>query len=91
MTETPKETKPKARKTVTGRVVSTKMDKTIVIEFETRKAHPLFKKITRKTTRLKVHDEKEECNEGDLILAVETRPLSKEKRHTLLKILERAK
>lgn len=84
-------TKPKARKTVEGRVVSAKMNKTVVIEFERRKAHPLFKKITRKTIRLKVHDEKQECKEGDLILAVETRPLSKEKRHTLLKILERAK
>jgi small subunit ribosomal protein S17 len=83
--------KPKNKKTVQGKVVSTKMDKTVVIEFETRKSHPKFEKITRKTTRLKVHDEKEECNEGDIILAVETRPLSKEKRHTLLKIVERAK
>ncbi len=90
MTEV-RNTKPKVQKTVEGRVVSAKMNKTVVIQFETRKAHPLFKKITRKTTRLKVHDEKQECKEGDLILAVETRPLSKEKRHTLLKILERAK
>lgn len=84
-------TKAKARKTIQGKVVSTKMDKTVVMQFETRSAHPLFKKITKKTTRLKVHDEKGDCKEGDTIIAVETRPLSKEKRHTLLKIVERAK
>ncbi|MDX1960314.1 MAG: 30S ribosomal protein S17 [Leptospiraceae bacterium] len=85
------EEKKKHIKTVQGRVVSTKMSKTVVIEFETRSTHPIFKKITKKTTRLKVHDEKSECNEGDLILAIETRPLSREKRHNLLKVVERAK
>jgi small subunit ribosomal protein S17 len=83
--------KPKQRKIIEGKVVSTKMTKTVVMEFETLKTHPVFKKITRKTTRLKVHDERNECKEGDLIAAVETRPLSSQKRHKLLKIIERAK
>jgi small subunit ribosomal protein S17 len=86
----PKEVK-KNIKVVQGKVVSNKMKKTVVIEFETMKNHPMFKKVTRKTTRLKVHDEKSECKEGDLIQAIEVRPLSKEKRHKLLKIVERAK
>jgi len=84
-------TKPKVRKTIQGRVVSTKMKKTVVMEFEVRHIHPIFKKITRKTTRLKVHDENGVCGEGDIILAEETRPLSREKRHTLKKVLEKAK
>lgn len=84
-------TKPKERKTIQGKVVSTKMKKTVVMEFEVRQIHPIFKKITRKTTRLKVHDENSVCGEGDIILAVETRPLSREKRHTLKKVLEKAK
>ena len=81
----------KKRKTVTGKVVSTKMAKTVVMEIEFRQNHPMFKKITRKTSRLKVHDEQKECKEGDVIVAMETRPLSKQKRHKLLKIVERAK
>jgi small subunit ribosomal protein S17 len=67
------------------------MAKTVVMEIEFRQNHPMFKKITRKTSRLKVHDEKGECKEGDVIVAMETRPLSKQKRHTLLKVVERAK
>jgi small subunit ribosomal protein S17 len=78
-------------KTVEGKVVSTKMSKTVVIEVGYTHNHPIFKKITRKTARLKVHDEKSECKEGDIIQALETRPLSREKRHTLLKIVEKAK
>jgi small subunit ribosomal protein S17 len=85
------ENKIKARKTIQGKVVSTKMNKTVVMEFEVRQVHPIFRKITKKTTRLKVHDEKKECGEGDIILAEETRPLSREKRHTLKKIIEKAK
>jgi len=81
----------KKRKTVQGKVVSTKMAKTVVMEIEFRQNHPMFKKITRKTSRLKVHDEQNECKEGDVIVALETRPLSKQKRHKLLKIVERAK
>lgn len=78
-------------KTIQGKVVSTKMAKTVVMEIETRQNHKMFKKITRKTSRIKVHDENSECKEGDVILALETRPLSKEKRHRLLKVVERAK
>ncbi|AYV55377.1 MULTISPECIES: 30S ribosomal protein S17 [Leptospira] len=74
-----------------GRVVSNSMDKTVVIVVETRKTHPRFKKIVRKTVKLKVHDEKNECTIGDKILAIETRPLSREKRHRLYKIVEKAK
>ena len=85
------EEKVKKAKEIIGKVVSTKMDKTVVMTVETMKNHPKFKKITRKTSRIKVHDEKKECKEGDTIVAVETKPLSREKRHTLLKILERAK
>lgn len=74
-----------------GKVVSNSMDKTVVIVVETRKTHPRFKKIVRKTVKLKVHDEKNECTVGDKILAIETRPLSREKRHRLYKIVEKAK
>ncbi len=84
-------TKPKHEKTIQGKVVSAKMEKTVVIAVESMQTHPLFKKITRKTKRLKVHDENKECKEGDVIIAEETRPLSKEKRHRLLKIVEKAK
>jgi len=84
-------TKTKTRKTIQGKVVSTKMKKTVVMEFEVRHVHPIFKKITRKTTRLKVHDENGLCGDGDIILAEETRPLSRDKRHNLKKIIEKAK
>ncbi|NCN09626.1 MAG: 30S ribosomal protein S17 [Leptospira sp.] len=77
--------------TVTGKVVSNSMDKTVVIESITKKMHPLFKKITTNTSRIKIHDEKNQCNIGDVILAVETRPLSSQKHHKLVKILEKAK
>ncbi|EKO60906.1 30S ribosomal protein S17 [Leptospira kirschneri str. H2] len=71
--------------------MSNSMNKTVVILVETRKTHPKFKKIVRRSVRLKVHDEKNECVVGDKILAIETRPLSKEKRHRLYKIVEKAK
>ncbi|TGK12278.1 30S ribosomal protein S17 [Leptospira fletcheri] len=74
-----------------GKVVSTAMDKTLVMVVETRKTHPRFKKIVRRTVKMKVHDEKNECQVGDRILAIETRPLSREKRHRLFKIVEKAK
>ncbi len=79
------------RKTVQGKVVSAKMSKTVVIEVGYTHNHPIFKKITKKTARIKVHDEKSECKEGDIILALETRPLSREKRHSLIKVIEKAK
>lgn len=75
---------------IQGRVVSDKNDKTRVILIETLITHPLFKKSMRKSKRIKIHDERNESKEGDLVSAIETRPLSREKRHRLYKILERA-
>jgi len=68
------------RKTRVGRVVSNKMDKTVVVAVETSKHHPLYKKTIKRIVRYKAHDEKNECGEGDVVKIVETRPLSKEKR-----------
>ncbi len=79
------------RKTRTGVVVSDKMDKTIVVAIETRVAHPLYKKIVKRTYKLKAHDENNECGIGDKVVVMETRPLSKEKRWRLVKIVEKAK
>ncbi len=79
------------RKTRVGKVVSDKMDKTIVVAIEDHVKHPLYKKIVKKTYKLKAHDEKNECREGDTVKLMETRPLSKDKRWRLVSILERAK
>jgi len=79
------------RKTRTGKVVSDKMDKTIVVLVETRAKHPLYKKVVRRTYKLKSHDENNECNIGDTVRVMETRPLSKDKRWRLVEIIERAK
>ncbi|MDD2480637.1 MAG: 30S ribosomal protein S17 [Lutispora sp.] len=79
------------RKTRSGKVVSDKMDKTIVVAIETLVRHPLYKKITKKTTKFKAHDENNECKVGDRVVIMETRPLSKEKRWRLVEIIERAK
>ena len=68
------------RKTRVGKVVSDKMDKTIVVAVENRVAHPLYKKIVKRTYKLKAHDENNECRVGDKVLVMETRPLSKDKR-----------
>ncbi len=84
-------TENKVVKTIQGKVVSTKMDKTAIIEIESRHIHPIFKKITRKTKRVKIHDEKNQCKEGDIIQAIEVSPISKEKRHKLLKVVQEAK
>lgn len=81
----------KLRKTKTGKVVSNKMDKTVVLAIETKVKHPLYKKIVKRTYKLKAHDEKNECNIGDVIKVMETRPLSKEKRWRLVSIVEKAK
>ncbi|ABZ94408.1 30S ribosomal protein S17 [Leptospira biflexa] len=77
--------------TIQGVVVSDAMDKTVVIEIITRKVHPRFKKIMTRTSRVKIHDEKNECQVGDRVIAVETRPLSKQKHHKLVKVIEKAK
>ena len=79
------------RKTRTGVVVSDKMDKTIVVEIRTRVKHPLYGKIMNRTKSFKAHDENNECGIGDTVLVMETRPLSKDKRWRLVKIIEKAK
>lgn len=79
------------RKVEIGTVVSNKMDKTIVVLIKNNKKHPLYKKIIRRTSKLKAHDENNDCNEGDKVKVMETRPLSKEKRWRFVEILERAK
>ena len=79
------------RKTRTGKVVSNKMQKTIVVAVEDHVRHPLYKKIVKRTYKLKAHDEKNECNIGDTVKVMETRPLSKDKRWRLVEIIERVK
>ena len=79
------------RKTEVGKVVSNKMDKTIVVAVEDSVKHPIYKKIVKRTVKLKAHDENNECSIGDRVRVMETRPLSKDKRWRLVKILEKAK
>ena len=79
------------RKTRTGKVVSDKMDKTIVVAVEDHVKHPLYKKIAKRTYKLKAHDENNECKIGDTVKVMETRPLSKDKRWRLVEIMEKAK
>ena len=79
------------KKTMTGVVVSSKMDKTVVVKVERRFAHPVFKKVVKTTKKYKVHDENNECVEGDFIRIQETRPLSKEKRWRLIDIVTKEK
>ena len=74
-------------KTRIGRVVSNKMDKTVVVTVETAKHHPLYNKTIKKMVRYKAHDGKNECGEGDIVRIVETRPLSKEKRWRVTEII----
>ena len=78
------------RKIREGRVVSDKMDKTVVVAVERLVAHPLYRKRIRRTTKLKAHDEENQCRTGDTVRVVETRPLSKEKRWRVVEILRRA-
>jgi len=80
-----------SRKVRVGKVVSDKMDKTVVVAIADRVAHPLYKKIVGRTYKLKAHDENNECNIGDIVKVMETRPLSKDKRWRLVEIIERAK
>ena len=79
------------RKPRTGKVTSNKMDKTVVVAIENHVKHPLYNKIVKKTYKLKAHDENNECNIGDTVKVMETRPLSKDKRWRLVEIVERAK
>ena len=79
------------RKTRVGKVVSDKMDKTIVVAVVDNVEHPLYKKIVKRTYKLKAHDENNECGIGDTVKVMETRPLSKDKRWRLVEIVEKAK
>ena len=79
------------RKTISGKVVSNKMDKTVVVAVQYNVQHPLIKKIVKRTVRLKAHDEQNSCNVGDTVRLMETRPLSKDKRWRVVEIIEKAK
>ena len=79
------------RKTRVGKVTSDKMDKTIVVSIEDHVKHPLYKKIVKRTYKLKAHDENNECHIGDTVKVMETRPISTDKRWRLVQIIERAK
>ena len=79
------------RKTLVGKVKSNKMEKTIVVAIEDSVKHPLYNKIIKRTITVKAHDEKNECNIGDVVRVMETRPLSKDKRWRLVEIIEKAK
>ena len=80
-----------SRKVRVGKVVSDKMDKTVVVIVEDRVAHKKYKKIVKRTVRLKAHDELNECGVGDIVKVMETRPLSKDKRWRVVEIVEKAK
>ena len=80
-----------SRKTRVGKVVSDKMDKTVVVTVAENVAHPVYKKIIKRTYRLKAHDEMNECGVGDIVRVMETRPLSKDKRWRVVEIVEKAK
>jgi small subunit ribosomal protein S17 len=91
MSETTESTPRNSRKVREGLVVSDKMDKTIVVTVEDRVKHALYGKVLRKTSRLKAHDEENQCGIGDRVLIMETRPLSATKRWRLVEVLEKAK
>ena len=78
------------RKTRTGRVISDKMDKTIVVAVEDNVQHPLYKKTVKRTYKLKAHDEENVCSVGDVVKVMQTRPLSKDKRWRLVSIIKKA-
>mgnify|MGYP004460067309 FL=1 len=78
------------RRTLIGTVASNKMDKTIVVKVETAVRHPIYKKIVKRTYKLKAHDEENVCQIGDKVKVMETRPLSKDKRWRLVEIVEKA-
>ncbi|CUU08505.1 SSU ribosomal protein S17P [Candidatus Kryptobacter tengchongensis] len=87
----PEKPKRGQRKVRIGRVVSNKMNKTIVVAIERKIMHPIYKKVYTRTTKVMAHDENNECNIGDIVKIMETRPLSKHKRWRLVEIIERAK
>ena len=79
------------RKTRTGKVVSDKMDKTVVVAVIDNIRHPLYKKIVKRTVKFKAHDEQNACGIGDTVMIMETRPISKDKRWRVVEIIEKAK
>ena len=79
----------KKRKTRSGRVISNRMDKTVVVAVETPKRHPLYKKTIKRVVKYKAHDENNECRQGDMVRIVETRPLSRQKRWRVAEIITR--
>ena len=79
------------RKTRVGKVISNKMDKTIVVAIEDHVKHPLYNKIVKRTYKLKAHDEENQCGIGDTVKVMETRPLSKDKRWRLVEVMEKVK
>jgi len=81
----------KKRKTRVGRVVSNKMDKTVVVAVETLRFHPLYKKTIRRVVKFKAHDRNNECEEGDMVRIIETRPLSRQKRWRVAEILTKGR
>lgn len=83
-------TEAKSIRTLQGRVVSDKMDKSIVVAIERRVKHPIYGKYITRTTKMKAHDETNQCNEGDLVTIRETRPMSKSKNWTLVDVIEKA-
>jgi small subunit ribosomal protein S17 len=85
------EVRTSSRKTRVGKVVSDKMDKTVVVAVADRVQHPLYKKIVKRTYKLKAHDENNTCGIGDTVRVMETRPLSKDKRWRVVEIVEKAK
>ncbi|MDD3193408.1 MAG: 30S ribosomal protein S17 [Oscillospiraceae bacterium] len=79
------------RKTRVGKVVSDKMDKTVVVSIQDNVKHPLYKKIIKRTVKFKAHDEKNECGIGDRVVIMETRPISKDKNWRVIQVVEKAK
>ena len=91
-TDTKKETTERARRKVrVGYVIADKMDKTVIVQVGSSKAHRLYRKTVQQRSKFKVHDEKNECGVGDLVRIVETRPLSKEKRWRVVQVVEKAR
>lgn len=82
--------KTKSARSISGRVISNRMDKTITVAIERKIRHPLYQKYIRRRTKLHAHDEKNECNKGDLVLIEECRPLSKTKSWRLIKVMEKS-
>ncbi|MDD4956096.1 MAG: 30S ribosomal protein S17 [Candidatus Omnitrophica bacterium] len=77
------------QKTIVGRVVSDKMDKSVTVEWEIQKQHPLYKKSFKRHVKVKAHDEKNEASQGDVVKIIETRPISKDKRYRIIEIIEK--